>query len=64
MGFISCVAKIIIIVAHLCVLLLAANQHKKVWKCDINFWYVLAAVVVSMAVLSASGFFGFISIAM
>lgn len=62
MDFIAGVAKLIIIVFHLCILLTASNQHGKAWRGNVNFWAVLAVVAANLVVLSVGGFFdGFLN---
>ena len=62
MDFIAGVAKLVIIIFHLVILLLASNQHGKTWNGKVNFWVALAVVVANLAALSVGGFFdGFLN---
>lgn len=51
------IVRVFMILILLTVLLLASNQHGKTCSCKMNFWIVLAGVVLNAGILCAGGFF-------
>ena len=57
MNLLEAIAKLVVVLFYICLLMLASNQHGKVWKGSVNFWVVLGVVAANFVMLSVGGFF-------